>query len=87
MNSNRLSQILLPAQCRAARGLLNWTQAELAETAGVSRSTVRDFEGERHELHAHTESKLIEALEHAGVQLLAEAGLGPGVRFRCQPLS
>ncbi|WP_414902329.1 helix-turn-helix domain-containing protein [Sphingomonas flavalba] len=75
--------ILLPEQCRAARGLLNWTQAQLACSAGISRSTVRDFEGERHELHRGTEDRLIRALEAAGVALLPPGFEGPGVRLRC----
>src|SRR3546814_18872054 len=41
-----LIMILFPEQCRAARGLLNWKQAELATLAGISRSTVRDFRAE-----------------------------------------
>ena len=76
---------LLPEQCRAARGLLNWTQDHLAEMAGVSRSTVRDFEGHRHELHRSTELLLTRALEEAGVCLLAADGEGPGVRLRRLP--
>jgi transcriptional regulator with XRE-family HTH domain len=72
----------LPEQCRAARGLLDWTQERLAETAGVSRSTVRDFESRRHELHRSTEALLIEALELAGVCLLPSDREGPGVRLR-----
>ena len=31
-------------QCRAARGLLNWTQEQLATNARVSRATIVDFE-------------------------------------------
>lgn len=78
--------ILFPEQCRAARGLLNWTQAELATFAGVSRSTVRDFEGERHHLHRATEAQLIRTLEDAGVRLLPPDSEGPGARL-CGPRS
>lgn len=74
--------ILRPEQCRAARGLLNWTQDHLATLAGVSRSTVRDFECHRHELHRSTETLLIKAFEDAGVLLLAPDREGPGVRLR-----
>ncbi|MBN9506052.1 MAG: helix-turn-helix domain-containing protein [Altererythrobacter sp.] len=73
--------ILLPEQCRAARALLNWTQAELARYAGVSRSTVRDFEGARHQLHRSTEAQLIRTLEIAGVRLLPADREGPGARL------
>ena len=74
--------ILTPEQCRAARGLLHWTQDELAETAGVSRSTIRDFENGRHELHRATEAQLVQALDVAGVLLIPAAEAGPGVRLR-----
>ena len=36
--------MLSPAQSRAARGWLGWSQEELARRASVSLSTVRDFE-------------------------------------------
>jgi len=36
-----------PAQCRAARALLDWKQETLATKAGVALKTVRDFENER----------------------------------------
>ena len=80
------AKILLPAQCRGARGLLGWSQGELAERAGVSRSTIKDFETERHALHHSTERLLIEALEAGGATLIApgvDSGeAGPGVRLR-----
>ena len=81
------AKILLPAQCRGARGLLGWSQGDLADKAGVSRSTVKDFETERHALHHSTERLLIDALEAGGVALIAPdndhgAGAGAGVRLK-----
>lgn len=73
---------LLPEQCRAARGLLNWTQERLATAAGVSRSTIKDFECQRHALHQSTEELLVRAFEQAGAQFLPEDIDGPGVRMK-----
>lgn len=75
---------LLPQQCRAARGLLNWTQAQLAALAGVSRTTIKDFECHRHCLHSATEDLLVKALEKGGVRLLSADKEGPGVRLKSQ---
>lgn len=73
-----------PEQCRAARALLNWSQEQLAALAGVSRSTIKDFECHRHALHRATEALLVQALEQGGVRLLAAGHEGPGVRLaRC----
>lgn len=33
-----------PSQCRAARALLNWTQADLAERTSISAVSIRAFE-------------------------------------------
>jgi transcriptional regulator with XRE-family HTH domain len=35
---------ITPAQCRAARGLLNISQARLAELSGVSQRAITGFE-------------------------------------------
>ncbi len=78
-------QILSPSLCRAARGLLDWTQGELAERAGVSRSTVRDYEGVRHHIHRSTEAQLRRAFEEQSVVFIEMDGVGPGVCLR-QPL-
>src|SRR5262249_7973016 len=40
------SPMLTPSQCRAARGLLDWTQQQLADAARVGVATVRLFESE-----------------------------------------
>lgn len=72
---------LCPEQCRAARGLLNWSQEQLATLSGVSRSTIKDFECHRHALHRATEALVVKALEAAGVRLLSGDGGGPGVQL------
>ena len=72
---------LCPAQCRAARGLLDWTQEHLADVAGVSRSTVRDFEKGRHDLSRASAAQIMAALAQAGVFLIPADGMGPGVRL------
>lgn len=72
---------LRPEQCRAARGLLNWTQQRLAVAAGVSRSTIKDFECHRHALHHSTEKLLVRAFEKEGAHLL-EGTEGTGVRLK-----
>lgn len=73
---------LKPQQCRAARGLLGWTQEELADRAGVSRSTVRGFESGQHELLRGSAAMIRGALETAGVILIEpDAHGGYGVRL------
>jgi len=74
--------LLSPEQCRAARGLLDWTQEELAERANVSRSTIRDFENGRHCLHSVTAAQVVAAFECGGALLIPPGKAGPGVRLR-----
>ncbi len=68
------AKILTPALCRAGRGYLDWTQCELADRSGVSRSTIRDYEGDRHEVHRSTEAQLRRAFEEGGLSFLAVEG-------------
>jgi len=67
-----------PAQCRAARSLLNWTQPELAQAAGVSPSTLRDFEAGRRVPIANNLAAIRAALEQAGVTFLENGDVAPG---------
>ena len=55
------------AQCRAARGLLNMKQPALAKAAGVSISTVVDFEQSRRKVSDELVRAMQVALEAAGV--------------------
>ncbi len=76
---------LIAAQCRAARGLLNWSQDTLAEASKVGISTVGDFERERRTPCNHLLRDIRSALESAGIEFIAENGggpEGPGVRLR-----
>jgi transcriptional regulator with XRE-family HTH domain len=72
--------MITPAQSRAARGLLDWTQDELATAAGVGLSTVRDFESGRREPIRNNLAAMHRAFEAAGIEFLN--GNAPGVRFR-----
>jgi transcriptional regulator with XRE-family HTH domain len=71
------------AQIRAARALIGWSQAELAEAAGVSVSLVDRFEtGQPGSIAAETVAKMRAALESAGVAFIPKNGGGAGVRLR-----
>lgn len=74
--------MISPAQCRAARGLLSWTQADLAKAASVGVVTVRQFEGENGVPRSATLKVLCQAFEAAGVEFIPANGGGPGVRLR-----
>ena len=75
-----------PSQCRAARGLLDWTQAELASAAGVGLSTVKDFERGSRDTNPENVSAMMAALERAGIEFLpARNGKGAGLRNTKEP--
>ena len=72
--------MLTPSQCRAARGLLDWNQAALAEATKLSVVTIRLFE--KGGATRDSNRNLIRlAFEKAGVQFIAENGGGAGVRL------
>ena len=70
------------AQCRAARALLNLSQAQLAEMSRVATKTVADFEREARTPYDRTLADIRSALEAAGVEFIPENGGGPGVRLK-----
>ena len=73
---------LTPATSRAGRGLLDWTQRQLADAADVGLSTVKGFEGGGRSPMRNNLVAIRRALEDAGVLFIAENGGGAGVRLR-----
>jgi predicted transcriptional regulator len=59
---------VLAAAIRAGRGALSWSQQELAEKSGVSLPTVARLETSSGSPKLETVSRLIDAIEKAGVK-------------------
>ena len=76
--------MITPAQCRAGRALIEWSQQQLADAARVGVVTVRQFEGGGSPRNATLEV-IRRALEDAGVVFQADGEAvegGPGVRLK-----
>lgn len=73
--------MITPAQCRAARGLINWSQQALARVAGVGVVTVHQLEAGTSQPRVATLAVIRRAFESAGVEFIEENGGGPGVRL------
>jgi predicted transcriptional regulator len=74
--------MITPAQCRAARALLDWSQQDLAIHASVAIVTVHQLEAGLSQPRRATLDVIRRALEAAGVEFIDENGGGPGVRLR-----
>ena len=68
---------MLPEQCRAARGWLDISQSDLAKDAGVSLSTVRDFEKGRRVPIGNNLNAMRSALEQRGIEFTTTGIAGP----------
>lgn len=76
-----IKAVISPGQSRAARGLLDISQRDLAEAAGVSLTAVKDFESGARTPRPATLRAMQDALERAGVELIPQNGGGQGVRW------
>jgi transcriptional regulator with XRE-family HTH domain len=74
--------MITAGQCRGARGILGWNQADLAETAGLAVLTVQQFEAGIGRPRRSTITVIRQAFESAGIEFIDENGGGPGVRLR-----
>ena len=68
--------MITPAQCRAARGLVNIDQITLADAASVSRSVIVDFESGRRKTIRKNLEAIQQALEDFGVEFIPDNGGG-----------
>jgi hypothetical protein len=74
--------VLLAAQCRAARALIEWSPEQLSEASSVDLRTIVDFERRFRGPGEETRSRIRVALEQAGVVFIAENDGGAGVRLK-----
>jgi transcriptional regulator with XRE-family HTH domain len=80
--------MITSAQIRAARALLGIDQRRLAEASGLSLPTIQRMEASDGQVRGNVDSlvKLVDALDKAGVELIAEGavsgGGGRGVRLK-----
>lgn len=75
-------QLISPAQCRGARGMVAMSQAELANLAGVSPALICNFESGRRRPGLKRLRALRVALEYEGIIFIDDGPLGPGVHLR-----
>jgi len=75
--------MLNPAQIRAARGLLDWRQEDLANASGVGTATIRRIERSKKVTgYASTLVRVQEAFEQAGILFIEDdEGGGYGLRL------
>lgn len=64
------SEMITPAQIRAARALIGWKQSDLATAADVSISVIKDIEREVRDPRASTLLAIEAAFGRAGVMFL-----------------
>ena len=74
--------MITSAQCRAARGLVGWSQQQLANKAGIGTVAVHQLENGTSQPRRATLDVVRRAFEAAGVEFIDENGGGAGVRLR-----
>ncbi len=72
---------MTPAQVRMARAAVNWSLDQLAQSAGVHRNTIHNFESGRYSGSPEKLRAVRLALQDAGVEFIGEAE-NAGVRLR-----
>lgn len=66
------NMFIQPEQIRAARAMLDWSQQDLADAAGVSKDTVKNYELANNKPNTQTLTRIIGALQVAGIEFLSD---------------
>lgn len=74
---------ILGRQLVAARGLLGWTQRQLATAADAHLDTIVTWEHGEHQPRESTAKRVVAAIDARGVEFTN--GGQPGVRYKAQP--
>ena len=75
MSKSNDQVMISSAQVRAARGLLNWTQSELADKCNLTKATIANIENDKHHLTSKTANKIHQAFRSAKVEFLINDGI------------
>ena len=62
-------------QCRGARGILGWTQQELADASGLSKTAINNFEKQHSDIKAESLKAIRMAFESADIEFLDKYGV------------
>ena len=80
-----LTDPITPAQIRAGRGLLKWTQGVLASRASVSVVTLNMIESDQVAPRSKTLASIRSVLEGEGIRFIGSESEGFGVMMRPKP--
>lgn len=62
-------------QCRGARGILGWTQQELADACGLSKTAINNFEKGHSDIKAESIKAIRMAFESGGIDFIGQTGI------------
>ena len=74
--------ILLAAQCRAGRALVEWSSERLAKACSVELQAIKEFEARFRRPDPETLGRIRAVLVEAGVDFIDENGGGAGARLK-----
>jgi transcriptional regulator with XRE-family HTH domain len=84
MHCQEVFLMIVGAQLRAARALLNWSASEVADKSSSTRNTIQRLEQSAGIPSSKIQTILIikKMFEDAGVEFIGSPDNGPGVRLR-----